>query len=43
MKNDYEITRQMHADLIKAYINVSKHCWTQHEAYERMVKEPAPR
>ena len=43
MKNDYEITQQMHADLMKAYINVSGTCWTQMEAYEKMVKEPAPR
>ena len=43
MKNDYEITQQMHADLMEAYIRVSSKCWTQHEAYERMVKEPAPR
>ena len=43
MKNDYDITQQMHADLMEAYIRVSSKCWTQMEAYERMVKEPAPR
>ena len=33
----------MYHDLIQAYKNVAPHCWTQLEAYQRMVKEPAPR
>jgi hypothetical protein len=33
----------MHADLMEAYIKVSGRCWTQMEAYEKMVKQPAPR
>lgn len=43
VKTNYEISRQMQIDLIEAYKRVSPHCWHQHEAYERMVKEPAPR
>jgi hypothetical protein len=42
-KSNYDISHQLHVDLIEAYKRVSPHCWTQHEAYERMVKEPAPR
>ncbi len=42
-KTNYDISRQMQADLIDAYKRVSPHCWTQLEAYERMVREPAPR
>lgn len=33
----------MYHDLMEAYKQVAPHCWTQHEAYERMVKQPAPR
>ena len=33
----------MYHDLIEAYKAVAPHCWTQSEAYERMVKQPAPR
>lgn len=33
----------MHIDLIEAYKRVCGKCWSQHEAYERMVLEPAPR
>ena len=40
---DYSIRRQMYHDLIEAYKKVAPHCWTQLEAYERTVKEPAPR
>ena len=43
MKENYDITRQMQIDLIAAYKRVCSSCWTQTEAYEKMVKEPAPR
>ena len=43
MKNDYDITRQYQDDLIKAYNSVAYQCFTQAEAYERAVKQPAPR
>lgn len=33
----------MQHDLIEAYKRVYSKCWSQQEAYERMVKEPAPR
>jgi len=33
----------MYRDLMEAYKKVAPHCWTQQEAYERMVKQPAPR
>lgn len=33
----------MQEDLIAAYKRVYSKCWTQHEAYEKMVMEPAPR
>ena len=33
----------MYKDLIQAYKNVAPLCWSQQEAYERMVLEPAPR
>lgn len=42
-KVNYDISRQMQIDLIEAYKAVAPHCWTQREAYERMVKQPAPR
>lgn len=42
--NDYSLKRQMLDDLMQAYKRVcAKGCWTQGEAYERMVMEPAPR
>ena len=40
---DYSLRKQMYHDLIEAYKAVAPHCWTQGEAYERMVKQPAPR
>ena len=43
MKNDYDISRQMQDDLIKAYNQVAPHCWLQEEAYKQAVKLPAPR
>lgn len=43
MKQNYDISRQMQIDLIKAYNKVSRTCWSQQEAYEKMVLEPAPR
>jgi len=43
MKQNYDITRQMQVDLMKAYKTVCETCWSQQEAYERMVKQPAPR
>jgi len=33
----------MYHDLIEAYKKVAPFCWTQGEAYKRMVKQPAPR
>ena len=43
MKNDYDISKRFQDDLIKAYNSVAPHCWTQEEAYEKAVKQPAPR
>lgn len=40
---DYSLRRQLYRDLIEAYKAVAPTCWTQSEAYERMVKQPAPR
>ena len=40
---DYSIRKQMYQDLMTAYKRVAPSCWTQYEAYCRMVKEPAPR
>lgn len=42
-KMNYEISKQMQEDLMAAYARVCGDCWSQHEAYERMVNEPAPR
>ncbi len=42
-KENYEISRQMHEDLMKAYIDVYASCWSQKEAYERTARHPAPR
>jgi hypothetical protein len=43
MKENYDISRQMQIDLMEAYKRVCSTCWSQQEAYERMVREPAPR
>ena len=43
MKSNYDISRQMQIDLMEAYKRVCNSCWSQHDAYERMIKEPAPR
>lgn len=43
MKADYDISRQMQDDLIKAYNQVAPHCWLQREAYQKAVLQPAPR
>lgn len=43
MKNDYDISKQFQDDLIKAYKSVAPFCWSQFEAYEKAVKQPAPR
>ena len=43
MKIDYDISKQFQDDLIKAYNAVAPKCWTQEEAYEKAVKQPAPR
>lgn len=40
---DYSIRKQLYVDLINAYKAVCGQCWTQQQAYERMVKQPAPR
>ena len=42
-KQNYDITHQMHVDLIDAYKRVCGKAWSQQEAYELVVKEPAPR
>lgn len=43
MKNDFSLNKQLQVDLMEAYKRVCGTCWTQSEAYERMVMEPAPR
>lgn len=43
MKTDYDITKQFNEDLIKAYNRVAPKSWSQKMAYEKAVKEPAPR
>lgn len=43
MKNDYDISKQFQDDLIRAYKEVAPGCWSQFEAYEKAVKQPAPR
>ena len=43
MKNDYGISKQFQDDLIKAYNAVATKCWSQTEAYEKAVKQSAPR
>ena len=43
MKNDYDITRQFQNDLIKAYNRVAPTCLMQSQAWEKTVKQPAPR
>ena len=40
---DYSLRRQLYKDLIDAYKAVAPTCWSQQQAYERMVKQPAPR
>lgn len=42
-KTNYYLTVQLYKDLLKAYSKVCGTCWTQMEAYERVVKLPAPR
>jgi hypothetical protein len=42
-KVNYDISKQMQQDLIAAYKRVCGNCWSQQQAYERMVNEPAPR
>jgi len=42
-KENFDISRQMQRDLIAAYKQVCGSCWTQRQAYERMVQQPAPR
>lgn len=40
---DYSIRRQLYHDLIESYKKVAPFCWSQQQAYERMVMQPAPR
>lgn len=40
---DHDLRHQMHVDLIEAYNRVAGSCWSQRQAYERMVKQPAKR
>lgn len=42
-KTDYDLSKQFQDDLIKAYNKVAPYCWSQLEAYERAVRQPAPR
>ena len=42
-KENFDISKQMQEDLIRAYKQVYGSCWTQKQAYERMVMQPAPR
>ena len=42
-KVNFDISKQMQHDLISAYKRVCGNCWSQRQAYERMVNEPAPR
>lgn len=42
-KTNWDISKQMQRDLIDAYKRVCGSCWSQTQAYERMVNEPAPR
>ena len=42
-KSNWDISKQMQRDLIDAYKRVCGTCWSQTQAYERMVNEPAPR
>lgn len=42
-KTNWDISKQMHHDLIEAYKKVYHTCWTQLQAYERTVNQPAPR
>ena len=42
-KENYDISRQMQRDVINAYKEVYAKCFTQREAYERTVLQPAPR
>lgn len=41
--SDYSLRKQFQDDLITAYKQVAGTSWSQREAYERMVKQPAPR
>lgn len=42
-KTNFDISKQMQHDLVEAYKRVCGSCWSQSQAYERMVVEPAPR
>ena len=42
-KENFDISKQMQHDLIEAYKQVCPTCWSQQQAYERMVMQPAPR
>lgn len=43
MKTDYHISRLFQEDIIKAYNKVAYLCFSQKEAYEKAVKQPAMR
>ena len=42
-KANWDISKQMHNDLIEAYKKVYHTCWSQSQAYELTVRQPAPR
>jgi len=42
-KENFDISKQLQHDLIEAYKQVYSSCWSQKQAYERMVLQPAPR
>lgn len=42
-KANYDISRQMQDDLIKAYCKACEGSWTMQQACDRAVKMPAPR
>jgi hypothetical protein len=42
-KSNYDIIHQMRDDIIATYREVAPKCWSQHEAWEKIARHPAPR
>lgn len=42
-KLNYDITRMQREDLVRAYRDVYSKCWSQHEAWCKTARHPAPR